>query len=59
MQVAIESPHDDLEYILGKAQALWRNFTKYRWLFSHLKKYLSRHAITNGEGDDIDFNPYV
>jgi hypothetical protein len=22
-------------------------------------KYLSRHIITEGEDDDIDFNPYV
>jgi hypothetical protein len=35
IRVAIEGPRDDIEYILGEAQALWRNSTKFRWLFSH------------------------
>jgi hypothetical protein len=59
MRVAIEGPRDDIEYILGEAQALWRNSTKFRWLFSHPEKYLSGHVTAEGEDDDIDFDPYV
>jgi hypothetical protein len=59
IRVAIEGPRDDIEYILGEAQALWRNSTKFRWLFSHPEKYLSGHVTAEGEDDDIDFDPYV
>jgi hypothetical protein len=34
-------------------------FIKFRQLFLHLIKYLSKHVIVEDEGDDIDFDNCV
>ena len=35
MRVSMEDLCDDLDNVLMKAIALWRNSTKFRWLFLH------------------------
>jgi hypothetical protein len=47
-RVAIEGLHNELEYSIGELQALWTNSSKFRWLFSHPKKHLSRHVTAKG-----------
>ena len=59
MPVAMEDVRDDLDNVLMEAIALWRNSTKFRWLFSHPKKYLSGCPPLQGEDDISDFNNNV
>ena len=46
----------DLDNVLMEAIALWRNSTKFRWLFSHPHRYLSGRFLLEGEDDIADFD---
>jgi hypothetical protein len=54
VDVAIEGMCIDCGFIFIEAIALWKNSRKFRWLFSHLEKYLSKHLDLEGEGVDLD-----
>ena len=54
--VSMEDLRGDLDNILMKAIALWRNFLKFRWLFSHPQRYLSGRFPLKGEDDTADFD---
>ena len=46
----------DLDNVLMEAIALWRNSTKFRWLFSHAQRYLLGCFPLGGEDDIVDFD---
>ena len=52
----MEDLRDNLDNVLMKAIALWRNSTRFRWLFSHSQRYLSGHFPLEGENDTADFD---
>ena len=57
MRVSMEDLCDDLDNVLMEAIALWRNSTKFKWLFSHPQTYLSgRHFPLESEDDTMDFD---
>ena len=59
MRVAMEDVRGDLNNVLIEAIALWRNSTKFRWLFSHPERYLSSHPGFQSEDDISDFDSNV
>ena len=46
----------DLDNVRMEAIALWRNSTKFRLLFSHPQRYLSKRFPLDGEDDTADFD---
>ena len=56
MRVSIKDLRGDLDNVLMEAIALWRNSTKFRWLFSHPQSYLSGRFPLEGEDVDFDSN---
>ena len=56
MRVSIKDLRGDLDNVLMEAIALWRNSTKFRWLFSHPQRYLSGRFPLEGEDDIVDFD---
>ena len=56
MRISMEDLHGDLDNVLMKAIALWRNSTKSRWLFSHPQRYLSGRFPFEGENDTVEFD---
>ena len=40
MRVALEGPIEDYYEIINEAIEIWKNNTKFRYLFSHPKRYL-------------------
>ena len=56
MRVSMEDLCDDLDNVLMEAIALWRNSTKFRWLFSHPQRYLSGRFPLENEDDTTDFD---
>ena len=56
IRVAIEGMCVDREFILIEAISLWMNSRKFRWLFSHPEKYLSRHVDHECEDANFDFD---
>ena len=58
MEDEMEDLRGDLDNVLMEAIALWRNSTKFRWLFSHPQRYLSMRFPLKGEDDiaHFDFN---
>ena len=54
IRVAIEGMCIDRSSIFVGAIVLWKNSRKFRWLFSHPEKYLSRNVDLEGEGVDLD-----
>ena len=56
MRVSMKDLRGDLDNVLMEAIALWRNSTKFRWLFSHPQRYLSGCFPLEGEDDIVDFD---
>ena len=56
MRVSMKDLRVDLDNVLMKGIALWRNSVKFRWLFSHPQRYLSRRFPLEGEDDTVDFD---
>ena len=54
--VSMEDLRGDLDNILMKAIALWRNSAKFRWLLSHPQRYLLGRFPLKGEDDTTDFD---
>ena len=54
--MSMEDLHGDLDNVLMEAIALWRNPTKFRWLFSHPQRYFPRHFPLEGEDDTTHFD---
>ena len=52
----MEDLRGDLDNILMEAIALWRNSTKFRWLFSLPHRYLPGRFPFEGEDDNVDFD---
>ena len=53
LRVALEGPQDDYDHILVEAMELWRNSAQWRYLYSHLEKYLANHCLQIGGNDDL------
>jgi hypothetical protein len=52
MRVALEGPTKDFDSILMDAIVLWKNATKFWYLFTNLKKYLigaTKESLEEGE----------
>lgn len=47
MRIALEGPQEGCDSLLLDAIGLWKNTTKFRYLYSDPEKYLIDHAITN------------
>ena len=56
MRGSMEDLHGDFNNVLMKAIALWRNSTKFGWLFSHPQRYHSRRFPLEDEDDTVDFD---
>ena len=56
MRVSMEDLCDDFDNVPMKTITLWRNSTKFRWLFSHPHRYLSGRFPLESEDDITDFN---
>ena len=46
LRIALEESKEGAEGILIEAVVLWKNFTKFRYLFSNSQLYLSGHNVT-------------
>jgi len=46
LRIALEGPKEGAEVVLIEAMALWKNSTKFKYLFSNPQLYLSDQNVT-------------